>query len=500
MYRSLSHDDLRPVKRTSRVTVYALTPFSEIIQMSSSTRSPSPGNEYMRPNQLRETSHTTKTDPSAPFVDCGHFLMRCVYPFVSVGKLIDVARDLIVPGSFDDTTEKVRERYTDYLEAVLTFSPALRMRTSRGDLEMEDIEKGIAKGLRASRSNDIYRLKLNTTKLIGKPGVELSADSKEDRGFNHDVLGRMLIPVQLIGAYDKDPVGVRAKARDGLEEEYQVTAEDMPSFLYEDPLKYDPENVLSGFMRGPFLIRCLRAIFLGPRMAMRGLGPDQKPSRACIAELYGVVSVTVPIMVYVAGLARFTLSSRPTWTGTDGSFDYEEFADLLFQVFQQDEDWTNETIQWWNKELFGHEKGKRVAGLARRNNPNGFLAKAKAQAVKRLAEKTVTERAPVEDPSPWDRAVTPASSLTHEPVEDHTDHPPSDYRSSPNDHVTPPDPGAGCGDGKGTTDKDNNITVSVRQKRKRGNDLDMDAGTSSKERLSQAKTAKQNTTGKKRRR
>jgi hypothetical protein len=47
---------------------------------------------------------------------------------------------------------------------------------------------------------------------------------------------------------------VRAKIHEGLEE-YQVTGGDMPSFLFEDPDKVDPENVLAGFMRGFFLAR-----------------------------------------------------------------------------------------------------------------------------------------------------------------------------------------------------------------------------------------------------
>jgi hypothetical protein len=63
--------------------------------------------------------------------------------------------------------------------------------------------------MRSSRSNDISRLKSLTRTLIPEndPGILLNARSKEDRGFNHDLLGRMLIPVQLIGVYDKDPVG-----------------------------------------------------------------------------------------------------------------------------------------------------------------------------------------------------------------------------------------------------------------------------------------------------
>ena len=47
---------------------------------------------------------------------------------------------------------------------------------------------------------------------------------------------------------------VRAKIQAG-DEDYQVTADDVPSFLYEDPEAYDPDDVLSGFMRGYFLAR-----------------------------------------------------------------------------------------------------------------------------------------------------------------------------------------------------------------------------------------------------
>jgi hypothetical protein len=36
--------------------------------------------------------------------------------------------------------------------------------------------------------------------------------------------------------------------------EYSVTADDSLSFLYEDPGKYDPENILEGLMRGKFLL------------------------------------------------------------------------------------------------------------------------------------------------------------------------------------------------------------------------------------------------------
>ena len=36
---------------------------------------------------------------------------------------------------------------------------------------------------------------------------------------------------------------------------YVITAEHTPAFMYEDPSRYDPDNALTGLMRGYFLIR-----------------------------------------------------------------------------------------------------------------------------------------------------------------------------------------------------------------------------------------------------
>ncbi|KAN0135028.1 hypothetical protein V8E53_007146, partial [Lactarius tabidus] len=186
--------------------------------------------------------------------------------------------------------------------------------------------------------------------LASKTGVEilLSVDSKSDRGFNHDQLGQLLIPVQHHEEFGRDPAAVRAKIHEGLEE-YQVTGGDMPSFLFEDPDKVDPENVLAGFMRGFFLARCLRAIFKGPRASMQRPTSRERPTRGSVAHLCRLETVTVPMIVYIAIQARFALSSQQTWSSKDGLFNYEDFAEILLQVFEQDEDWTSETIRWWNR-------------------------------------------------------------------------------------------------------------------------------------------------------
>ena len=116
------------------------------------------------------------------------------------------------------------------------------------------------------------RLKEMTARLASKTNVPfpLISQSKSDRGFNNNETGRMLIPIRNLKAYNKDPVGyvlsypllqiaitcpsIRAKVNAGSEE-FQVTGNNPPAFLYEDPDNYDPKNALSGFMRGYFLGR-----------------------------------------------------------------------------------------------------------------------------------------------------------------------------------------------------------------------------------------------------
>ncbi|KAF8271152.1 hypothetical protein EI94DRAFT_614436 [Lactarius quietus] len=219
-------------------------------------------------------------------------------------------------------------------------------------------------------------------------------EAKSGRGFNHDILGRLLIPVQHIAEYDRNPISVRAKVNSGIEG-YRVTAADAPAFLYEDLAKYNPDEVMTGLMRGYFLARCLRAIFTGPKTVANHLGRNQRPGPRSIAEKSGLKTVTVPIIVYVTIQARFALSDQGSWTGRDKAFDYEEFAETLFKIFELDDEWAAQTVRWWNKELFGNENGLRIAGVTPLRDPTrtSVLAMAKAQVAKRRAEKTAREHA-----------------------------------------------------------------------------------------------------------
>ncbi|KAH9167311.1 hypothetical protein EDB89DRAFT_2232445, partial [Lactarius sanguifluus] len=335
----------------------------------------------------KKTARKKKDDDMSPFADCGRFLMQCVYPFIVVDTLVVVAQEQTSPG-----TDEIKERYEGYATAALTFSEDLQMRLSWGDTSVPDINAALVRGMRAGRSADIHRLKNNTGRLASKTDTPLAlvGDTKSDRGFANDTLGQMLVPIQHLKAYTNNPVeSKRARGVVG----YEVTGGDPPAFLYKDLENYDPTNLLFGFMRGYFLPHCLHAIFTGPRTAMQVPSPNDRPARDSVAKLCKVETVTVPIIVYVAMLAQFTLSSQPAWSGQDGKFDYQDFVDMLFQVFKHDDIWTEQTIRWWNVELFGNENGLRSAGSAK-GVTSGFLAMVKDQSKDRCTEKEVPEQMP----------------------------------------------------------------------------------------------------------
>ncbi len=33
----------------------------------------------------------------------------------------------------------------------------------------------------------------------------------------------------------------------------------------------------------------------------------------------------------------------------DGYFDYDVFFNVIIEIFEQDEEWTRDTMLWWNK-------------------------------------------------------------------------------------------------------------------------------------------------------
>ena len=55
---------------------------------------------------------------------------------------------------------------------------------------------------------------------------------------------------------------------------YKVTVQRLPAFLYEDPNAYDADNILTGFMRGPFLLQVSKTYFYVMHLSVLSVLPS----------------------------------------------------------------------------------------------------------------------------------------------------------------------------------------------------------------------------------
>jgi hypothetical protein len=67
----------------------------------------------------------------------------------------------------------------------------------------------IKSGMSGARSTDTNRLKTHTADYVALDPMQekvilRTGRSKVDRGFNHPILGRLLLPVDLLGDYDEN--------------------------------------------------------------------------------------------------------------------------------------------------------------------------------------------------------------------------------------------------------------------------------------------------------
>ncbi|KAF8258742.1 hypothetical protein EI94DRAFT_1707712 [Lactarius quietus] len=323
----------------------------------------------------------------------GRYLARCVHPSASVANIIYFSR------SGDDLESSHLVSLTDYRDketdcqckdhfaALTKFCPAIKVQLFCVHVYAQDRHEG-STGLQRPQTQGHYRV------APKHPGVTITIpqNSRADWGFNNDDMGRMLIPVEYFQEYNDNPVHIRLLINAG-DSEYNVTAVNTPAYLYEDPSKYNPHKIFRGLLRGPFLIRCFRALFLSPASGT-SLVKEIWSTRFGLVKKYGINQITEPHIVYTAIQARFALGSQEIWSGQDATFEYEVFTNTLFELFSLDKTWTRETLAWWNVQIFG-----RSTGLASKtpvsSSSGGLVAMAKAELSWRANEESA-ERAAVE--------------------------------------------------------------------------------------------------------
>ncbi|KAF8257534.1 hypothetical protein EI94DRAFT_1708898 [Lactarius quietus] len=230
-------------------------------------------------------------------------------------------------------------------KAIVDHTPELvKLLKSRQCKAIQTAMANLMQGMRNARSGNAHVLK-----------IHLMPQGKVNRGFNHPVLSQMILPIDYLKDFDRNPTSIQVKINGG-DKAYPVMADLLLSFLYEDPNEYDPKDVYIGYMQG---------------MVMEAPTTKSKMTRSGILKQYNITCITPEMIAY----AEFSL------------FDYEVFFNMIIEIFDQDEDWKQDTIQWWNMEVFGNKNGFKVMKINTGPTINGALAKAKMQAAKCQAAK-----------------------------------------------------------------------------------------------------------------
>ncbi|KAF8269027.1 hypothetical protein EI94DRAFT_1699833 [Lactarius quietus] len=252
--------------------------------------------------------------------------------------------------------------YRDWYTAALAFCPQLEACLKQGDAHY--ISMALKEGMCGAHSSDAHHLKELAGRIV---------EMKSDHGFNHSKMGQLLIPVQHIKEYDMDLASTRAKVNASNKCTIPKT-----NFMgsYED--------ILSSACI--LLTTCFHVIFLGRSTSLQGPAKRPAPAQSGLAGIYGVLSMTVPMIAYAVMQACFALSSQQTWNGKDGKFSYEEFYKTLIQIFKLGDKWREETLAWWNIHRNGLASSRASAEAS-----DGILAKVMSQVAKHHTEKAADE-------------------------------------------------------------------------------------------------------------
>ncbi|KAF9554495.1 hypothetical protein CPC08DRAFT_783685 [Agrocybe pediades] len=162
-----------------------------------------------------------------------------------------------------------------------------------------------------------------------------------------------------------------------------VTAQDLPSFLYEEGFKYDPKVPEYGLFRSHTMIRALRLLYTGSSSILTG---HRNASRDGQAELHGMRSVTVHAVAYTATQVYINLTSLERLAVQFDHFNLEKFhtpnpaknkpiilsgVNTIIGILTKDSKhpWVVETLQFLTGLPLLNRKKKGKKGKASLNDP-----------------------------------------------------------------------------------------------------------------------------------
>ncbi|KAF8067037.1 hypothetical protein FPV67DRAFT_1417472 [Lyophyllum atratum] len=285
-----------------------------------------------------------------PLVHHGRHFGRTVHALCRVHTLLanGVQYEVDLHDNPDQNFSLREQREYRVYRQLLQMVPGLeeRLMMPASDDEVRHIADMIQKGSSNARSDDTKSLKGAILDWItprgGTLSPTLSRNVKHDRGFNHERTGALLCPVDLNWS-DED---IKGKLRSG---ELTTSGDQWPTFLFQGDT-YNPQDPWNGLFRNSLLVTAYKHIFTSPS----SVDKEPKATRSGNARIYGMISVTLPSLAYVATQVRFALSSSPIFSRTDLTTDSERFYNTILDLFE-DPDEKQEVdmlLNWWNRQIF----------------------------------------------------------------------------------------------------------------------------------------------------
>ncbi|KAI6118345.1 hypothetical protein F5141DRAFT_1212258 [Pisolithus sp. B1] len=236
-------------------------------------------------------------------------------------------------------------------------------------LKVAFVCRELQKGADGAQGDDSATLKVAIAQWLNKsqppPDPPFNSWDKHGRGFNHDIMGKLLCPVD----YDWSNADVHSAIRE-FQPNFRVTAHSWPSFLYADG-DYDPLRPAKGLFKGKYLIMAFRCVFTSPSSAQNELNSGNVPrasqlmrttwqTRRHVAKLLRMNTIQPQAIAYVATQLRFACSSCSSWMIVDEDFNHDEFYHNIVDYFElpsspQKAAELNDLLMWWNQRIFGRE-------------------------------------------------------------------------------------------------------------------------------------------------
>ncbi|TBU39472.1 hypothetical protein BD309DRAFT_872238, partial [Dichomitus squalens] len=251
------------------------------------------------------------------------------------------------------------------------------------------------------RSDDLGRLNANIISYSNLDDPNNILKRHSNRGFEDSRTGRLLCPVRYLDDFEAEPARVCSIFRNHLRKLFSY---DFPSFM-TDLSMMDPEDRETGFLRGPLLVTYYKAIFCGRSSVY---GEVSTRGQQSVAVKYNMGEVNLHSIIYVALLARSALGSDAVWSDGDGKhWRARLFVHAVMDLAYKSPSWSQATIAWWNKQIFGIDEDDNDSETERELQDSDYYKILAQRAARNTSATTVTsapepalqERQEIEEPS-----------------------------------------------------------------------------------------------------